>query len=193
MNRMKLVAVISMVLASSAFGALSITVTGNGVVGDGAGGYNVPVGPDGRSAVMTLAFSNPDGVALWGYSIKGLVAPGLVKVDSRSAMGKATDVTDSAAVGKMLEAIGDLGYTGPTSGDNSSNAASVPIMTLGLVLAPPTTIPPTIPITFQATAFNPNYDEFAVGDLKITLVPEPASMLLVAAGAAFFARRRRLA
>ncbi|MEP0844839.1 MAG: PEP-CTERM sorting domain-containing protein [Phycisphaerae bacterium] len=178
---MKLATVLSMLLATSAFAAPMLVVSPGPEAAVDAGGQ----------VVLTISITN-DGVNLNGYSLKASVPAGKVRVTGRTNLnGVITDPTDPNAVNKMLEAVNDLGYTGAFG--SGTAAPDVPLMTLTLKLEPGVTIPPAIPITFTGSWNDVDFNEGTFAPTMVTLVPEPASMMLLAAGAAFFARRRRVA
>jgi len=181
MRGIKLAAVLSMLLATSAFAAPLLVITPS---------PDVSVDPTGK-ATLTISITN-DGVNLNGYSLKANSPAGKVRLSARQNLNAViTDATDTAAVGKMLEAIGDLGYTAAVGAGTA--APDVPAMVLTLQLEPGVAIPPAIPITFTGSWNDVDFNEGVFLPQQISLVPEPASMLLLAAGAAFFARRRRVA
>jgi hypothetical protein len=169
-----------MLLATSAFAAPMLVVTPE---------KGTPSPPG--LVEFSIAVTNND-VNLNGYSLKGAVAGGKVRVSARTGVNATiADATDTQAPGKLLEAVNDLGYTAPFG--VGSNAANVPLMTLVLQLEPGVTIPPIIPVTFSGSWNDVDFNEGTFAPVNVEIVPEPASMMLLAAGAAFFARRRRVA
>jgi len=176
----------SMLLATTAFGAVDLTVTPLQATPNAA-----------KQVVLTISLDITAPSAVNGIGIYPVTdAVNAVKVAGRAATNSVlTDPTDSAAVGRILDASGaiDLGFTAAVG---ASTAASGPVETLTLELMPganPTQQNPIL-ITFYGVWSGPNgtgggdnLDIFKV----VSITPEPASMLLLAAGAAFFARRRR--
>lgn len=119
-----------------------------------------------------------------------------VKVAGRQLTNSVvTDPTVSNPVGLTLDAAGSIDL-GATAAVGKSTDASGPFMTLTLGIDP--SVKPTkdnpVEVTFYTLWFGPggqaggeNLDIFRT----VQITPEPASMMLLAAGAAFFARRRR--
>lgn len=83
-------------------------------------------------------------------------------------------------IGKKLDELGDIGVNGITV-DNEA------FMTI--TLKPLVDLP--IDIEWAGYWVDEFWNEGEIGWRTVTITPEPASMLLLAAGAAFFARRRR--
>lgn len=197
MKKMKLVAVVTLLLATSAFGA-KLTVAAPGIVSNPDGSYNVAVDATGRASI-TLGFNELGGMAVIGSSIKAAVSPGgKVRLESRSDINpKINDPTDGAGNGKYLEAVIDLGYTpaggvypGPGAGDVGSSV----IATYNLFVEGALTGNPIAKITFNPVdLIDSDLNDNFLSSVVVNLVPEPTSMVLLAAGAAFFARRRRTA
>lgn len=173
-------AILTLALASSAFGAVTL-VAPDQVIPDATGRVNI-----------TLSLSNPDGASVWGYGLKATLPAGVATVVARTNnSGFFNDPTaaDSLVLNKSLEAIPDLGFSGVVFTD--TKATDLPLQTLGLQIAPGATLPAVI--TFSSVIADIDFNETNLDPVNVTVVPEPASMLLVAAGAAFFARRRRMA
>jgi len=88
--------------------------------------------------------------------------------------------TYTKPIGMMLDQLGDIGVAGDTFDD-------VPFMSI--------TLKPLVdlPIDIDWCGYYDGGDgtEGEIDWRTVTITPEPASMLLLAAGAAFFARRRR--
>jgi len=181
---MKIAAVLSVLLASSAFGAASLSVTPTDAVID-------------ASRQVTLEFAvTPDGTDdINGLGIK-VVAPGnSVRVVSRTATNPTLSdpLYASSVTSKLIESINDLGYA---SADYTvGTKVAGPLMTLVLAVEPSVEVSPAAPLTIQfiGTWADTDFNEGPAGTATVNIVPEPASMLLLAVGGAFFARRRRVA
>jgi hypothetical protein len=174
-----------MLLASSAFGAVSLSVVGQTMVGQ-----NVVIDDPSGDTVLNFYLANPDGTNMNGFSLKAtLVPPGSVSIISRAYPDAViTDANDpSNVVGKMLDAVNDLGGTGAPFTGNP--AAMINVLTLGIHAS---VLPVTVSLALSGN--DADFNEVPIGSVAYELVvPEPASMILLAAGAAFFARRRRTA
>jgi len=198
------IAIAVMLLATSAFGAVSITVN------------ELQQAPKPGTNEVTFTFHlNNDGANVAGYTItvadvttgaKALLKTGTSAAGVREVLddqGVLTDPTtaNSAITNRLLSAIpGDLGFT---SFDNTSawktNSGDLVKYTFFLPGGAPTA-GNNIQVKFNCSAslmtgFDgdgfPILSSGAVVPTICTITPEPASMLLLAAGAAFFARRRR--
>jgi len=177
-----------MLLATTAFGATQLKINGGEAT-------NSPDGTGTHTLVLTLA--NPDGFQVAGYSLKITSAnAGAVRLITRAnnQVGVFTDATtgQSGVQNKELSAIlntTDLGYSGDFD-TVEVHTDPVALQTLTLKLEPGAAYPQTISFTVKASNLNL---QAQTSSASITLVPEPASMMLLAAGAAFFARRRRTA
>lgn len=188
MRGLKLVVALSLLLATSAFGASALNINGRADLPNDS----VAVG-DQHTLVLTLA--NPDGFGLAGYSLQPTAAnAGAVRLVTRTLTNALiTDPTTTSGnvQNKLLDTLmsTDLGYTGDfdTKIDSSN---PIQLMDLVVKLEPGVAYPQTI--TFKITAYDANFAQ-EISTASVTLVPEPASMVLLAAGAAFFARRRRQA
>jgi hypothetical protein len=169
-----------MLLATSAFGAASLTIQG---------APNIPVDATG-AATLTFVISNPEALAINGFSLHAEGQADAVRITSRTFPDPVVkDASDASAVGKLLSAVFDLGATGDFGvGQASTNFT---VMTLGLKMEPGINAP--VPLVFIGSYNTADFEEGPLPGVSVQLVPEPASMLLVAAGAAFFARRRRAA
>lgn len=192
MKLWKFSALVSVLLASSAFGAVTWSTT--------------PVGPD-------IA---PNGDGTWTVDVnvnvtggEKLAGFGLFAVPSLDAgqdvTGKITvnrtnfisimDPTTSPAnlVNKVLTPSGpDLGGTGQDVLNGPFIETNSRVMTLQFIAAPGTT--GVVHINFTGSWVDANTLDTGVPgipDLAINLVPEPVSGLLLALGGLFFARRRR--
>jgi len=193
--KMKKIAVILMLaLASSAFGAVTLTAphelnisTGSAVLPisiivdqtgvDPSDGTSPFPGTNGFSVFL---LSNAGGQASL-TARSAVVAPLIVdftKTDSN--IGLPYTIPAAADPNK------DLGST--TSTDNLMSYSGV-YMNL-TIAAPASAIGKTV--TILSSWGNPtDFGNYDLAPVVVTLTPEPASMLLLAAGAAFFARRRR--
>lgn len=181
MRGMKIAAVLSMLLATSAFGAVSLVVAPSPAVPDAAG-----------NLTLTFTLDNPDGASVWGYGLKAIAPAGAVRIQSRANLNSViTDPTntDANVNAKALEAVPDLGFSAALGSDVKN--LTIPLQSLALTVQPGVTLP--ITITFQSVIADVDFNETALADVAVDIVPEPASMMLLAAGAAFFARRRRMA
>jgi len=181
------IAVASMLLATTAFGAVDLTVNPNGNVTANAA----------RQVVLDIGLAITGGSTVNGIGIYPVTdAVGAVSVASRVANNSVlTDPTASSVTGVVLDNSGaiDLGYTAAVG---ASTGATGSVETLTLQLAPgvnPTLANP-IEITFYGVWSGPNgqgggdnLDIFKI----VNITPEPTSMLLLAAGSLLFARRRR--
>jgi len=201
------IAIAVMLLATSAFGALNMTVAPDSQSPDAA-----------NKVTFTFHMTNPDGLAITGYTIVPVaVSPGTaltaLKYSARSDLsgGVLSDPTTTAVTNKLLSQITDLGYTSPDvinqnlAGGDITAGGTTPITDTGLVswtfvlASPPLAQPLQIKFNMSTTVWGGQEtpDGFAIlGDgpafsQTVTITPEPASMLLLAVGAAFFARRRR--
>jgi hypothetical protein len=180
-----------MLLATSAFGAISLKVSPDS-----------PITVDALTgnASITLSLDNPDGVNVWGVSLQLLGGADADKVRLVTRTNLSPTMTDPTTTDPNVNdkviggATADIGYTGAIGVGTA--AASVPLMQLALRVEPAAlanlaTDP--IDLTVRSFVFDVDFNQIDVPDVGVQLVPEPASMLLVAAGAAFFARRRRTA
>lgn len=186
MKAMKLAAVVTMLLASSVFGAVSLGIDAPGKVGN-----TITVDAT-NAAALTITLLNPDALNLNGFSLKGTSSTaGAVTITGRTPLDSVIKDPTVAAVGsKFIESVPDLGLT--ANAGEGKTAASIPVMTLTLQVAADK-LPQTL--TLWGSWNSADFDEGAIAQTTVTLapVPEPASMMLIAAGAAFFARRRRVA
>lgn len=196
------IAIAVMILATSTFGAVVATVpaeTTLPALGPGTT-FTIPV------TLANGGISNPDALAqgataVWGTSywiVTDAAGAGKIQLTGR-AFNAAAEITDpttaNAAIPLPLtlqatKNAKDLGSTGSVAPLPTGESLYV-TLTFALTgdIQPGTTI----------SLFNASYNEdmgnnwgFDAGSrLTTVLTPEPASMLLLAAGAAFFARRRR--
>jgi len=176
-----------MLLATSVFGATQLNINDRAALPN-------DVSPD-AAGVFTLTFSlvNPSQFQLAGYSLAPTSASaGAVTLVTRTNTNlQITDPTSTqgAVQNKLVDTLmaTDLGYTGDfdTKFDASAN---IPLMVLTVKLAAGATVPQ--PLSFKIIAYDLGFNS-ETSTASVNLVPEPASMMLLAAGAAFFARRRR--
>jgi len=175
-----------MLLATTAFGATQLKIN------DGVANST----PDGTGVhTLTFTLANPNGFQLAGYSLSptsaGAGAVMLLTRANNNAQVTDPTSTQSTVQNKLVDTLTatDLGYTGDfdTKFDASAN---VPLITLTVKLASGVNYPQ--PLTFKITAYDLAFTP-ETSSATVNLVPEPASMMLLAAGAAFFARRRRTA
>lgn len=212
MKTWKLAVVAMLAVASSSFGAVSLSVTPENAVIDATGLFSVDISytrdvNSGLIAMSIFPFPDADGeVQLVGIEASGV---GLGKWSGANAGrfdpaispdGLPMADPDFGVPVDMLKTGTDIGAT-PFSVSGGNQTAA--INTAGTTAYGRfwfKTMGGTAP---WHLIFNGSWTQkttggdFVVGgtfpDTLVTITPEPASMLLVAAGAAFFARRRRVA
>ena len=187
MRALKPVAIVSMLLSTTAFGATHLQIDPNGAFPDAT-----------NTHTLVLTLDNPNGFQVAGYSLKITSAtPGALRLITRTnnQVGVLTDATTGQSgvqnkeVGTLLNTV-DLGYSGDFD-TVEVHTNPVALQTLTLRLEPGVSYPQTISFLIKASNLNLQAETSVA---SITLgAPEPASMMLLAAGAAFFARRRRIA
>lgn len=181
------IAIASMLLATSAFGAVSLNWGVDKVV------------PQAGVAQLTLSMDIGAGDQVNGFN-------GVLSGDKDVKVTRATplpasnfftgvlvvDTVSDKAVGPAAKV--DLGGIN-ADGFAAAPSGSMKLCDLTVKLDPAVQLPITLTITgAYNTPLNPDTFEFQTIQLpatSVTIVPEPASMMLLAAGAAFFARRRR--
>lgn len=197
---MKKVALVVMLLATAAFAAPSISITA-------ADGTSSAVVAKGDTIELNLNLINPDQTPVYAADVFLKVNnPGALTVTGR-AIGNIPELngfmTSSAqyrgdavtAVGGILDPINpkDAGVYN-LIGEEQATASGILAKYTFQVMSDT-----QYPIEIQLFAPVKLWDldgvlavgSNAVGSTLFTITPEPASMLLLAAGAAFFARRRR--
>jgi len=198
MKAIKLAVVLSMFAASSALGAIELSVTP----------AEQMVGADGKAMLTFSIAHNGDDTAIGGLSIYtatdkpgAAVIPtwGAGETPSRNLLAPWLNSGDfgvanlSVIIGdKPVEGINDLGAVTALVSVLNDGGTDSDLFTLALDVdaaqAP-------VNLTFSGGFTTAGFEDLAFDPVTVTLnaVPEPASMLLLAAGAAFFARRRRIA
>lgn len=173
------IAVASMLLAGTSFGAAVLT----GPTGDVMTGTTVTLSMqnDGTSAINGMdIFPRSPGAGKVVVAAWELVNPVLnTKINSVTAFTPGMD----------LMGLNDWGVKSASPSVGTMDSGD--LVKLTLELAPGVTDNQVI--TFEAAWADTDFNEGEPSFVTFTLtpVPEPASMLLLAAGAAFFARRRR--
>jgi len=177
---MKKIALVVMLLATSAFAGvnLSIDKTEIAIPPGGTGDVTLSFTTDGIATVIGLyaMADQADAVKIVAFQ----------KLHSSMNEGPAVDPTGMGYFSTDPGApTGSFGLNGPASGVTVGGD----LITLTLETNPDATYP--ITVTFMGDwSFVDGVNDFWE-PLTLTITPEPASMLLLAAGAAFFARRRR--
>jgi hypothetical protein len=202
------IAIAVMLLATTAFGAASLTVSPQSQATD-----------KGATIQLTFTLVNPEGLAVVGYDIGSMdVTPsgrtwlktpttGVRVIDPVILAHFGQTTADSTLANKTLAALGDLGATSNDSvvADNDLVAPQQPLETVNFIVQAAAVFPFTVRFTGTVVNRTGIDDVFGDGSLlvpitnatawsqDVTLTPEPASMLLLAAGSLLFARRRRVA
>jgi|GEM_PF-2502461 len=181
---MKKVAIAVMLLATSAFGVVTLSIT-DGVVVDG-------------KVTVTMSANVPDGEVLNNFSIySNYEDPGMQwltwtgRTTAPSNVG-ILDFWQHQPEGQNLgayEVYVDFGVI-PSRGLNYKGPGTFPLCDLTFDVAPDAEFP--LIVELWAGSYSGGSASGAeLPNVTFTITPEPASMLLLAAGAAFFARRRR--
>jgi hypothetical protein len=186
---LKIAAIVIMALASVSFGAVKLVAPDV-----------VPAAADGTFAVP-LALEITGGEQVLGLSLFGVssAGTGTVKVTTLGRVLPTGDtdpgviisdwtVSQTAIKNKFIGGALDMGGSVADVSDPATwITLGGPLMTLNLQVPVTSQIPLTI--TWKAAYTNADQNPVAMAD-AVTLVPEPISALLLAVGAAFFARRR---
>ena len=181
---MKKVAIAVMLLATSAFGAniVSLSIT-DGVVVDG-------------KVTVTMTANVPAGVVLNNFSIySDFEDPGMewLTFTGRTTAPSNVGILDFWQANPRGQNLGDtwidFGVI-PSGTRNYEGPGTFPLCDLTFDVAPDAEFP--LIVTFKWGRYSGG-GVFGkdMEPVTFTITPEPASMLLLAAGAAFFARRRR--
>lgn len=176
---MKKVAIAVMLLATSAFaGAISVTPT------------NPVIDANGNVTLSVDLVDMVDGQRSSGFSLFALATPGELQVAGREFTNTFfPTATIPNPIGLILEDTGmyDLGAVKTATGPDMTENGQLLILTLK-TLRP---VSADDPIVVDLIGM-PTIDDVAQENWNtITITPEPASMLLLAAGSLLFARRRR--
>jgi len=183
------IAIAVMLLATSAFGGVTLTVS------PADGKLTMDATTRTVSFTMGLDITGTDKVN--GFSLATLSPPNKIQVSAVSYPG--TPITDAnvpGTVGMILDDQGVLDFGATAAAGQyatlTSTGGHVDVITLTLQVLPGVVVDQANPLMtdwYMFPTINDQAAEFA--PVTLTITPEPASMLLVAAGAAFFARRRR--
>lgn len=201
--RMWKIGIACLLLATSAFGAVGLSVT-----------PAVTVGPLPALAPVSWTFSvsglaGLGGMPLVSYTIKTTsVDAANWKFSSRADLtgGMISDPTYAAPTNKLATQITDLGYSSAAP-DALNVTMDGPLMRYTFTQVTQKTVAQSITFVGSTTLWDntggplgDGYDEFGFPILidgpvfqpaTVSITPEPISMLLLAAGTAFFARRRQ--
>lgn len=170
---MKKVALAVMLLAASAFAAPDFTISSP---------TDFQVDENGLVTLTFTLYGSDPAVPTTGVSVYHVEPENSLEVVAyQVSQGLLSNLpTYTNPIGMMLNELGDIGVSGLTV-DNE------PFMTI--TLKPLVDLP--IDIDWCGYWVDEEWNEGEIGWRTVTITPEPASMLLLAAGAAFFARRRR--
>jgi len=177
---------------------MASTVFGTQLLANGSANATVNPEADG-SYIVAFTLGNPGGAfGLAGYSMKILTGNAEVTLVTRTnnQAGVLTDATtgqsgvQNKAVSALLNTV-DLGYSGDFDTVEVKTDV-IPLQTLKFNVAAGAAMPQKLSFWVKATALD-FASQITTADVTLAPIPEPASMLLVAAGAAFFARRRKMA
>jgi hypothetical protein len=194
----KLVAVAMLAMAPATFGAVSLNMV-NPV--DGTDSIKV-VGTTPFTVNVMLNVGAADLVTGVTFAVSTDVPGGLRLTDRAISNPVLTDTTTSlstlvSSTNNLLNPKNgkDIGC-GSADGTTPTAAGSQLLMTL--TFTPQQVLPNPAHISIVGVGAanlgvwaDPDFSTWGLPVTSITLTPEPASMLLLAAGAAFFARRRR--
>lgn len=193
----KLVAVAMLAMAPAAFGAVTLTMEA-----PGTGANTMVVGTTPFTINLMLNVGANDLCTGVTFAV-GSDAPGQLRLTGRELLNPVlTDPT--TANGTLLGAANnllnpkngkDIGV-GSSDGTTPTAAGKQLLMTLTFTPAGQLPNPTTLSIVGVGSSAkgvwaDPDFNTWDLPVTTFTLTPEPASMLLLAAGAAFFARRRR--
>lgn len=175
---MKKIALAVMLLATSTFGAAVVTAPSTVAVNEAG------------IATVTLEVAMDDLVQAVGLYA---VADQANAVSVQSWQKHHPVLSDGPAVDPTTMGFFSTDMGAPTGcfgfvGSTGSNAAG-PLITLDLKVEPTATFPVTV--TWMGDWADPSAASDYWQPVSTVITPEPASMLLLAAGAAFFGRRRR--
>jgi hypothetical protein len=183
------IAIAVMLLATSALATVDVTVTPS----------KLELLP-GEQVALTISLINDENLPIMSYNVWPAGEEAKLAAVSKECLSTAiTDPTYTlpSLTGKTLADIFDLGYTSADgSVETGVERASAPLSRWTFT-APMTLGPVVISFTGSTWYFDPDgiwLDPPPMTPTTITLhvIPEPASVVLLAAGAAVFARRRRL-
>lgn len=148
------------------------------------------VGPDG-TLQFSLYLSNPEHESVWGYSLHAQPADlGVWFVAGRrNDSGFFTDPTiaDSLVIGKRLESVPDLGFSGVVFTD--TRADELPLQTLTLMISPPGPISWWKYLTFTCVVADIDFNETPLEPVVLGF-PEPVTLVFMAIGTTLLVRRR---
>lgn len=175
--KLSTISIVSLVCTNGVFGSASLTVT------PAAGTYDSPL-------TVTFALADVVGLPINGIGIAptGDTANVLATRTYLWAGAPNTLNTPLATFGPNtpLSDIADLGYGSDPVTAGTSDGGD--LMSLVLSLAPGVS---SATVTFTGTWADVQFNEGPAGSATFTLTPEPATIVLLAIGAAGFARRRR--
>jgi hypothetical protein len=182
---LKIAALVTMALASVSFGAVSLQAP-DMVVPNPDGTFSIPIQLNITGGEQVL------GLSIFGFSDKGANTVQVVTRDL-PADGPGTIIADwtvsqTAIKTKYIGGSLDMGGSVADPMDPGTYiTAGGPLMTLNLKSPVLTNIPLTV--TLKSSYTNADFNPVSMADVSV-YVPEPISALLLAVGAAFFARRR---
>ena len=179
---MKKVAIAVMLLATSAFGVVTLSITDGEVV-------------DGKVTV-TMSANVPAGEVLNNFSIySNHEDPGMqwLTWTGRTTAPSNVGILDFWQANPTGQNLGDkwvdFGVI-PSGGLNYKGPGTFPLCDLTFDVAPDAEFPLIVTLKWGRYSGGGVFGT-EMEPVTFTITPEPASMLLLAAGAAFFARRRR--